>query len=110
MTVLPYRQTAPIYGENSAPSRWGSTIAPWLCSDEVGLQCGQNEPCAYVHPSRELLALLYVDDCIQDGEYDDIEWLSTRITGRFDCKGTEWLCIDEPLDILGVTTSMDEQY
>ena len=57
-----YRQTAPIYGENSDPTRWEHTIAPWLCSDEVGLQRGENEPCAYVHPSRELLALRYVDD------------------------------------------------
>ena len=81
-----------------------------MCSDEVGLQRGENEPCAYVHHSRELLALLYVDDCIQDGEHDDIEWLSTKMTGRFDCKDTEWLCIDEPLDILGVTTSINEQY
>jgi hypothetical protein len=72
---------------------------------------GENEPCAFKHPTRELLALLYVDDCLEDGEEDDVKWLSDKLGKRFECKDLDWL---EPngssLDYLGINITQDDLY
>ena len=103
-----YRQTGPIYGEASAPVRWESTIAPWL--EEQGFEPGLNERSIFYHPERDLVLLLYVDDCLADGEEEDIDWLFNLLANRFDCKDTEELIIDSPLDYLGIEVSMDQEH
>ena len=135
-----YRQSAPIYGEASAPKRWEDTIAPFLGTEEgsekqledledlsghlnlislnsdtvepgAGMIRGCNEPCCFLHPTRELLALLYVDDCLADGAEDDIKWLSSKLSRRFDCKDLEWVePHGPPLDHLGINISQDDKY
>ena len=72
---------------------------------------GCNEPCCFLHPTRELLALLYVDDCLADGAEDDIKWLSSKLSRRFDCKDLEWVePHGPPLDHLGINISQDDKY
>jgi hypothetical protein len=105
-----YRQSGPIYGEASAPVRWEATIAPFLESEDIGMQRGENEPCCFHELNRNLTALLYVDDCLLDGEEDDILWLSEKLGTRFQCKDLEWLAPDQPLDYLGMNISCDENY
>ena len=46
---------------------------------EQGFIRGENEPCVYHHPDRDLLLLLYVDDVLADGEETDIQWFSQAI-------------------------------
>ena len=41
---------------------------------------GDNEPCAFYHPERDLLIILYVDDCLADGHEDDILKICTFLT------------------------------
>ena len=105
-----FRQSGPIYGEASAPVRWEQTIGPFLESDKVGLIRGDNERCCFLHPTRDLLALLYVDDCLEDGEEDDVNWLSNQLDERFDCKDLEYLNVGDPLDYLGITITLDDKY
>ena len=103
-----YRQTGPIYGEASAPIRWESTIAPWL--EEQGFEPGLNERSIFYHPERDLVLLLYVDDCLADGEEEDVDWIFNLLANRFHCKDTEELTIDSPLDYLGIEVSMDQEH
>ena len=121
-----FKQRGPIYGEASAPKRWEDTIAPFLgngfgkqdcCDDEggvltpCGMDRGENEPCVFVHPVQELLALLYVDDCMENGEEDDVKWLSNKLDKRFDCKDLDWLEPNgPPLDYLGINLRQDDLY
>ena len=102
-----YSQTGPIYGESSAPVRWENTIAPWLV--EQGFVRGENEPCVFYHPDRDLLVLLYVDDCMADGNESDINWFFTELDSRFKCKEADWLSVDTPLDYLGMEITMDAE-
>ena len=103
-----YEQSGPIYGEASAPIRWENTVAPWF--EEQGFIRGDNEPCVFYHPDRDLLVVLYVDDCLADGQEEDITWIFDLMDERFACKDAEWLDIDSPLDYLGMDISMDQEY
>ena len=100
-----YRQSGPIYGEGSAAVRWENTIAPWL--EEQGFVRGDNEPCVFHHPERDLIILLYVDDLLCDGLKEDIDWIFDLIGDRFECKDCEWLEQDTVLDYLGMELYMD---
>ena len=89
---LYFRQLGPIYGENSAPARWEQTIVPWLTSEDGTRDLvsggfkfvrGDNEQCAFYHPDRDLLLLLYVDDLLCDGEEEEIQWFIARLKNRF---------------------------
>ena len=70
-----YRQSGPIYGEVSAPKRWEDTIAPWF--ETMGFKRGDNERSCFYNAERDLLILLYVDDCLADGNAADVEWIFT---------------------------------
>ena len=72
-----YRQSGPIYGEVSAPKRWEDTIAPWF--ESMGFVRGENERSCFYHADRDLLVLLYVDDCLADGDAADVEWIFTEL-------------------------------
>ena len=104
-----YRQHGPIYGEKSSAVRWENTIAPWLEEPEQGFIRGENERCIFWHPERDLTICLYVDDCLIDGDEDDIKWFLERINTRFKCKEAEWLTPTTPLDYLGMEVSMDSE-
>ena len=62
-----YQQSGPIYGEAATPVLWERTIAPWL--EDQGFRRGENERSIFWHPDKDLLLLLYVDDCLVDGEH-----------------------------------------
>ena len=81
---LYFRQDGPIYGEASAPMRWENTIAPWL--EEQGFETGKNEKSVFYHKERDLLLLIYVDDCLVDGQEEDINWIFELLDNRFKCK------------------------
>ena len=106
--IIYYRQAAPIYGEASAPIRWENTIAPFF--ETINMSRGENEKCCFHEPDKDLLAVLYVDDALGDGEEDDISWLFAKLDDRFECKGAEWLEPDSSVDYLGMTVSQDDTY
>ena len=62
-----YRQHGPIYGEASAPIRWEETLAPEL--ETAGFHRGENQPTCFLHELQDLVALIYVDDGLADGEH-----------------------------------------
>ena len=97
----------PIYGENSAPIRWEKTIAPFL--EDIGFIRGDNGRGIFYHPERDLLVLLYVDDCLIDAFEGDIVWFVEQMNDRFECKEVEWLTVNNPLDRLGMLILMDNQ-
>ena len=66
-----YRQSGPTYGEVSAPKRWEDTLAPWF--ESMGFEQGENERSCFYHAERDLLVLLYVDDCLAYGDAADVE-------------------------------------
>ena len=69
-----YRQIGPtyVYGEVSAPKRWEDTIAPWF--ESMGFVRGENERSCFYHKERDLLIVLYVDDCLADGDAADVQY------------------------------------
>ena len=52
--------------------------------------------------------MLYADDCLEDGEKDDIGWLSNRLGGRSNCKDLEYPSPKFDLDHIGITYSKDD--
>ena len=103
-----FKQSGPLYGENSAPRRWEDTYAPYLESE--GFIRGHNERAAFYHPDRDVLDLTWVDDNYLDGEEDDILFAVSVITDRFECKELEWIPLSgEPVDYLGMEMSMTPQ-
>ena len=103
-----FEQSGPIYGESSAPVRWENTIADWL--QQVGFVRGENERSVFYHPTRDLLLLLYVDDCYLDGHDRDIRWIDQLMDKKFKCKELEWLEEGSSIDFLGVDVSMNRGY
>ena len=97
--ILYFKQNGPIYGEASASVRWENTITPWL--EEKGFERGKNEKSVFYNKERDLLLLLYVDDCLVDGQEEDINWIFELLDNRFECKEIEWLSAESPLDYLG---------
>ena len=101
-----FRQTGPLYGENSAPRRWEDTYAPYL--ETLGFIRGDNDRCIFYHPERDVLNLTFVDDNFIDADEDDINWTAKAITDRFKCKDLEWVELDgTPVDYLGMHISVD---
>ena len=82
-----YRQSGPIYGEVSAPKRWEDIIA--LCFESMGFKRGKNERSCFYHEERDLLVLLYVDDCLADGDAADVQWIFYELEERFKCKSAD---------------------
>ena len=76
--------------------------------EDQGFIRGDNETCVFKHKTRELTVLLYVDDCLIDGDQEDIEWFLSVLSNRFTCKEPEWLTPDTPLDYLGMELTMDD--
>ena len=109
--VVYYRQHGSIYGESSAPVRWFDTIAPWL-RDDMGFEQGCNEPCVFYNRERDLLIVLYVDDCLADGDEHQIRWIFDELDARFKCKGPDWLSPTTPVDFIGMdlTVTSDSIY
>ena len=81
-----YRQSGPIYGEVSAPKRWEDTIAPWF--ESMGFKRGENERSCFYHEGRDLLILLYVDDCLAEAG-DDFKWTFFELEERVKCKSED---------------------
>ena len=77
---------------------------------EQGFIRGENEPCVFLHPDRDIVVCLYVDDCLIDGDEDDIKWFLEKINKRFKCKDEEWLSAESPLDYLGMEVTMDTDH
>ena len=103
-----FRQSGPIYGEASAAVRWEDTIAPWL--EEMGFERGKNDKCVFYHPTRDLIVILYVDDCLIDGATEDADWICDELDKRFDCKDTEHLEPGTTLDYLGFEVSLTDTH
>ena len=53
-----FRQSGPLYGENSAPRRWEDTYSPYLESE--GFRRGFNDRSIFYHPERDVCDLTYV--------------------------------------------------
>ena len=57
-----------------------------------------------------IVLILYVDDCLMDADKAQIEWLSDKLSTRFECKDIEWLTEDSSLDYLGVDVTLTPKY
>ena len=66
-----------LYGEVSAPKRWEDTIAPWF--ESMGFKRGENERSCVYPEEKDLLILLYVADCLADGDAADVQWIFTEL-------------------------------
>ena len=100
-----YRQSGPIYGEVSAPKRWEDTIAPWF--EEMGFTRGQNERSCFFNADKDLLVLLYVDDCLADGDADDVKWIFDELEKKFKCKSPDMISDLTAQDYLGMVIKID---
>ena len=90
----------PIYGEVSAPKRWEDTIAPWF--ESMGFERGENERSCFYHEGRDLLILLYVDDCLADGGAADVKWIFFELEESFKCKSADMITDLITQDYLGM--------
>ena len=51
----------------------------------MGFVQGENERCCFYHEEKDLRVLLYVDDCLPDGDAADVQWIFTELEKRFRC-------------------------
>ena len=51
-----------------------------------------------------------MDDCLVDGQEEDINWIFELLDSRFKCKEGEFLSKGSPLDYLGMEISLDDDY
>ncbi len=102
-----YELLGPLYGQRSAPRRWFETLAGWLTSEEMGFVQGSNEPCLFVHPLTGLSVVIYVDDIITRGAAECTEAFHARLGSKFDCTEAQYLAVDNALDCLGFTLTME---
>ena len=57
---------------------------------------------------RDLAVCTQVDDFLMDGEEEDIIWLSNKLDARFECKATEWLTTETPIDFMGIDVKLTD--
>ena len=113
-----FRQYVPIYGQASSAKRWEETISQWLITPEseggAGFVRGMNEKGIFYHPTRDILLILFVDDCYVSAYDEDSEWFYTKLDkrkgGRFRTKDPHWLDEETSIDHLGMVMHMDEHY
>ena len=72
-----FRQSRPLYGENSVPRRWEDISSPYLESEGFRRDC--NDRSSFWHPERDIVDLTYVDDDYLDGEEDEVTWATDTI-------------------------------
>jgi hypothetical protein len=98
-------QSGPIYSEISAPKRWEDTVAPWF--ESMGSNRVENERSCFYHEGRDLLILLYVDDCLADGDAADVEWIFFELEERFKCKSADMITDLITQDYLGMVIRIE---
>ena len=73
-----------------------------------------NEKSVFYHPARDILLILFVDDCYVSASDEDSEWFYTKLDkrkgGRFRIKDPHWLDEETSIDHLGMVMHMDEHY
>ena len=77
--------------------------------ESLGFERGSNFPAIYYFIDCDLLVMTYVDDCIVDGTPEDVEWFLRELQERFQCKDTEYITPESPVDYLGIDVSMDDE-
>ena len=102
-----YKQTGPIYGEDSAPKLWEDTFADFL-ENTAGMDRGKNEPCVFHRASDDLSILVYVDDLLIDGDDACVRQFLTQLAHEFDCNDPVFLGIDSPIDFIGIIISLSD--
>ena len=50
---------------------------------------GENERSCFYHEEKDLLVLIYIDDCLADGDAADVQWIFTELEKRFKCKSDD---------------------
>ena len=89
----------------SAPKRWEDTIAPWF--ESMGLVRGENDRSCFYHEEKDLLILLYVDDCLTDGDAAEVQWIFTELEKRFKCKSEDMITDLITQDYLGMVIRIE---
>ena len=106
---LLFEVKASIYGERDAPAVWLATLTKWML-ETMGFTQSSYDASVFVHPAKELMILVYVDDIICVGrEVVDVQEFFDSLHKRFRCTPVEWLKrgetyrrteADEPLTFL----------
>ena len=89
----------------SAPKRWEGTIATWF--ESMGFMRGENERSCFYHEEKDLLILLYVDDCLAHGDAADVQWIFTELEKRFKCKSEDMITDIITQDYLGMVIRIE---
>ena len=55
----------------------------------------------------DLLILLYVDDCLADGDADDVKWIFDELEKTFKCKSPDMISDLAAQDYLGMVIKID---
>ena len=88
---LLFEVKASIYGERDAPAVWLATLSKWLVS-VLGFTQSTYDSSVFVHPEKELMVLVYVDDIICVGRnVEDVQSFFGSLHERFRCTPVEWL-------------------
>jgi hypothetical protein len=75
-----------LYGLKQAARDWNSTCRQYLI-EKLGFVQSRAEPCLFVHQSRPLRLLLYVDDILCATEkLENSDWLYSKLSERFTTK------------------------
>jgi hypothetical protein len=86
-------------------------VAAWLTKPEAeggaGLVQGQNEPCMFRHPDKDLVVVLYVDDILTSGDEASTALFHDQMGKEYDCTEPVYLATDNPLDFLGFSITKE---
>jgi hypothetical protein len=75
-----------LYGLKQAARDWNSTCRQYLIN-KLGFVQSLAEPCLFIHQSRQLQLLLYVDDILCATErLENSDWLYSKLSERFTTK------------------------
>ena len=107
---LLFKQLGPTCGAGSSPARWyDDTLCPFLLS--IGFEQDPNEPCAFTHPTQDIVLCVFVDDlmmCVPSAQHPSAVWFLTAIRERFRCNDPEFLTPGCPVDFIGMDMGRDE--
>jgi transposase InsO family protein len=91
-----------LYGLKQSARHWYETIRDYLT--EVGMQAIKSDPCVFVHHTKAIILVLYVDDGLIVGpSQEDTAWLLERLEEKFDIKR-----LGVPKHFLGWTVHHDD--
>ena len=75
---------ASLYGTRDASANWQEEVIK--CMREWGFEVSRFNTCMFQHKTREIRCLVHGDDFVSVGHPDELRWMKTKLSQRFEIK------------------------